>query len=118
MQSSKFNRSETNMNSKCVFSLLAVAWLAASRTLADDITTLDGQKYEDVRDVALKPNGLFFVTTSGGSMKGVTVPYSKLTDEVKDKYHYGLFAVRLRNSPWRGQGIHRRDSGTHFPPEN
>jgi len=76
-------------------SLLAVISVVAGLARADEITTSDGQKYEDVRDVALKPNGLFFVTTSGGFMKGVTVPYSKLSEEVKDKYHYDPFGPGL-----------------------
>ena len=68
---------------------------AAGRTAADDITTLDGQKYENVTDVSLKPNGLFFVTGTGSSMKGVTVPYNNLPDEIKDKYHYDPFEMGL-----------------------
>jgi hypothetical protein len=43
----------------------------------------------------LKPKGLFFVTGTGGTMKGVTVPYSNLPDEVKDKYHYDPFEPGL-----------------------
>jgi hypothetical protein len=62
---------------------------------AEDITTLDGQTYENVRDVVLKHNGLFFVTGSDTSLKGVTVPYTNLTDEVKQKYHYDPYEVGL-----------------------
>jgi hypothetical protein len=83
------------MKLKHVLGILAAAGLAITRTTADDITTLDGQKYENVTDVTLKPNGLFFVTTSGGSMKGVTVLYTNLPDEVKDKYHYDPFEMGL-----------------------
>ena len=83
------------MNVKYALSLFAVACLAVSRTAADDITTLDGQKYENVKDVMLKPNGLFFVTATGGTMKGVTVPYNNLPDDVKDKYHYDPFEPGL-----------------------
>ncbi|HVU28744.1 MAG TPA: hypothetical protein VHG71_13575 [Verrucomicrobiae bacterium] len=75
------------MNSKSVLPLVIVC-LATNCLFADEITTLDGQKYEDVKDVSLKPNGLFFVTGEGDSMKGVTVPYTNLTDAVKEKYHY------------------------------
>lgn len=86
---------------KYAFALLAVAGAAVSQTMADDITTLDGQKYENVRDVMLKPNGLFFVAEVDGSLKGVTVPYSKLPDDVKEKYHYDPyefgFAVARQN---------------------
>src|ERR1700685_3409431 len=67
---------------------LAVIGCAINFSPAEDITTLDGQKYEDVRDVALKQNGFFFVTGNADSMKGVTIPYTNLTNEVKQKYHY------------------------------
>jgi hypothetical protein len=69
----------------CVISLCA----------AEDITTLDGQKYEDVRDVTLKHNGLFFVSGSGDTMKGVTVPFSNLPDDLKQKYHYDSYEAGM-----------------------
>ncbi|HEX7653451.1 MAG TPA: hypothetical protein VF607_08095 [Verrucomicrobiae bacterium] len=56
--------------------------------LADDLTTLDGHTYPDIKNVLLKPAGLFFTTGTGATMKGVTVPYTNLTEEVKAKYHY------------------------------
>jgi hypothetical protein len=74
--------------------LVAAAGLAG-QLYAEDITTLDGHKYENVKDVTLKPNGMFFVTGTDASMKGVTVPYSNLPDEVKDKYHYDPFEPGL-----------------------
>ena len=83
------------MNLKRTLSLLAVAAFAVTKTAADDITTLDGHQYENVKDVMLKPKGLFFVTGTGDTMKGVTVPYSNLPDDVKDKYHYDPFEPGL-----------------------
>ena len=74
--------------------LLAVLGLVLAAA-AEDITTLDGQKYVDVRDVSVKPGGLFFVTGSDTAMKGVTVPFANLPDEVKDKYHYDPYEVAL-----------------------
>lgn len=62
---------------------------------ADDITTLDGHTYTDVRDVSLKPKGLFFVAGEGDSMQGVTVPYSNLPDDIKKKYHCDPFELGL-----------------------
>ncbi len=62
---------------------------------ADDITTLDGHKYEDVKDVALKHSGLFFVYGTGDSMHGVTVPYARLSDDTRQKYHYDPFEMGL-----------------------
>lgn len=82
------------MRLKRIF-LVAAAGLAASLTMADDIVTLDGKKYENVTNVALKPNGLFFVTGTGAAMKGVTVTYTNLSDEAKDKYHYDPFEPGL-----------------------
>jgi hypothetical protein len=65
------------------------------RALADDITTLDGQKYENVRDVLLKPRGLFFVCDSGGETRGVTIPYGNLPDDIKQKYHYDPYEMGM-----------------------
>jgi hypothetical protein len=73
----------------------AVVGCVINLTSAEDITTLDGHKYEDIRDVALKHNGLFFVTGSGDSMKGVTVPFSNLPDDLKQKYHYDPYEMGL-----------------------
>jgi hypothetical protein len=76
--------------------LIVIAFCCTLTTcLAEDITTLDGHKYEDVKDVAVKHNGLFFVTGSGTSMKGVTVPFSNLPDDIKQKYHYDPYEMGL-----------------------
>jgi hypothetical protein len=45
--------------------------------------------------VSLKPGGLFFVTGPDSAMKGVTVPYANLPDDVKEKYHYDPYEVSL-----------------------
>ena len=82
------------MKTGCLLSLLFVCF-AAGRSSADDITTLDGTKYENVSDVALQPNGLYFVIGSGDSMQGVTVPYNNLPDDIKEKYHYDPFEIGL-----------------------
>jgi hypothetical protein len=74
---------------------LVCAGLAAS---AADITTLDGHKYEEVRNVALKNNGLFFVTGTGTDAKGVTVPYTNLSNELKEQYHYDPFTLGLAHA--------------------
>ena len=77
------------------FLSLAVFCFAINRSPAEDIMTLDGKKYEDVRDVALKAGGLFFVVGSGDSLKGVTVPFSNLPDDLKEKYHYDPYEMGL-----------------------
>jgi hypothetical protein len=82
--------------------ILAEMFLAGGCLLADDITTLDGKTYHDVRDVALRSNGMFFVAGAGDEMAGVTVPYDNLPDDVKQKYHYDPyemgFAVARQNT--------------------
>lgn len=76
---------------------------ATGCVLATDITTLDGQKYENVRDMSLKARGLFFVVGFGDSMKGVTVAYTNLSETVREKYHCDSFdlglALAQRNQP-------------------
>jgi hypothetical protein len=83
------------------FCCLVIVSAISYSVSADDITTLDGQKYENVRDLSLKPNGLFFVIGSGDSMKGVTVTYTNLPVATREKYHcdtYDLgFALARRN---------------------
>jgi hypothetical protein len=75
---------------------IIIAFSCALRAcLAEDITTLDGQKYQEVRDVALKHNGLFFVTGEGNSLKGVTVPFSNLPEDTKEKYHCDPFEIGM-----------------------
>src|ERR1035438_5420616 len=71
---------------------LVCAGFAAS---AADIATLDGHKYEDVRNIAPKRNGLYFIVGSGMDAKGVTVPYTNLPDATREQYHYDAFAPGL-----------------------
>jgi hypothetical protein len=69
--------------------------LAAAIAAADDITTVDGQKYENVRDVSLKPNGLFFVVGDGADMHGVTVELTNLPPDIQDKYHCDGYSLGM-----------------------
>jgi len=78
--------------------ILGMLCFAINRSFADDITTLDGQKYENVTEVALQPNGLYFIVGSGDSMQGVTVPYNNLPDDIKEKYHYTPFEMGMSNA--------------------
>jgi len=86
-----------------LFYAIIITCLAGMNCLAEDITTLDGKKYEDVRDVTVKPDGLFFVVTTEGSLKGVKVPFSNLPDDIKKKYHYDPYeaglAIARQNKP-------------------
>lgn len=69
------------------FSLVLIICFAARLAIAEDITTLDSQTYTDVRDIAVKPGGLFFVVGDGPAMRGVLVALTNLPPEVKEKYH-------------------------------
>ncbi len=71
---------------------LVCAGLAAA---AADITTLDGQKYQEVRNVTPKQNGLYFTVGSGMDAKGVTIPYTNLPNAIKEQYHYDPFELGL-----------------------
>lgn len=73
--------------------LVVAAVIQSAR--ADDITTLDGHTYNGVRAVTLKQNGLFFVYGSPNDSHGITVPYSNLSADVKEKYHYDPYEMGL-----------------------
>jgi hypothetical protein len=82
------------MNSKIV--LLGVALgFALVPVAAEDITTLDGHTYADVKDVTLKREGLYFVAGSGSDIHGVTVPFNNLSDDTKEKYHYDPYEIGM-----------------------
>ena len=82
------------METKCLLSLALICF-AAGRSLSVDLTTLDGQKYQDIRDVSLKPKGLFFVTGNGESMRGVTVAYTNLSQATQDQYHCDPYELTM-----------------------
>ncbi len=63
---------------------------------ADDITTTDGEKYDNVRDIILKPAGLYFVYGPEGSPRSVLVPYPKLPPETREKYHCDPFEMGIK----------------------
>ena len=92
------------MQTKCLLSLALICF-AAGRSLSDDLTTLDGQKYQDIRDVSLKPNGLFFVTGDGDSMRGVTVAYTNLSQATQDQYHCDPYELAMAFAR-QNQGIY------------
>jgi hypothetical protein len=71
---------------------LVCAGLAAS---AADITTLDGNNYTEVRNIALKPGGLYFTVGTGMEAKGVTIAYTNLSNALKEQYHCDPFSVGL-----------------------
>jgi hypothetical protein len=82
------------MKANALFLVAAVLGLALVAR-GDDINTLDGKTYSDVKDVSVRQNGLFFVYGSGTDMHGVTVPYDNLPAETKTKYHYDPYEMGL-----------------------
>ena len=71
---------------------LGVALLSAA---GEDITTLDGTTYTDVKDVTVKRDGMYFVAGTGSELHGVTVTYTNLSDETKEKHHYDPYEVGM-----------------------
>lgn len=82
------------MKSK-IFLALVVGCYVVSASMAEDISTSDGQTYHDVRDVTVKPNGLYFAVGEGDSMRGVTVPFTNLPEDIKEKYHCDPYEIAL-----------------------
>lgn len=84
------------MKAKFLFILATMAVMAVTlSSRADDITTLDGHTYNNVRDVALRPNGLYFVYGSVSDLHGATLPYTNLTADVREKYHCDPFELGM-----------------------
>ncbi len=87
------------MKTSSLFLIMALTCVTLS-AWAEDIATLDGHTYQDVKDVTVKSTGLFFVYGSGDNLHGVTVPLDNLPDDVKqqhhcDPYELGLALARL-----------------------
>jgi len=70
----------------------------ASLARADNLSTIDGEKYENVRDIIQKPAGLYFVYGPESSPKSVLIPYTKLSSETKEKYHCDPFEMAIKAS--------------------
>ncbi|MGA3285669.1 MAG: hypothetical protein ABSD57_14580 [Verrucomicrobiota bacterium] len=86
-----------------LFYAIIITGLAGMNCPAEDITTLDGQKYENVSDLKVRPDSIFFLVRTEGSVKGVKVSFSNLPDDLKKKYNYdpyeeGLYIAR-QNHP-------------------
>ncbi len=81
------------MKTKSLFSLTIISGTLLCS--AEDLTTLDGHKYEDVRSVSVKYNGLYFVSGAGDTLKGVTIPLTNLPADIKEKYHCDPYELGL-----------------------
>ena len=64
--------------------LAILAALSASIALADDFKTINGREYKNATVSRVEPDGIT-VKFSGGLVK---IPFSELSKELQDKYHY------------------------------
>ena len=78
-----------------LFCAFLIAGLTGMNCPADDITTLDGQKYENARDLKVRPDSIFFLVGTNDSVRGVKIPFDNLPDDLKKKYHYDPFEEGL-----------------------
>jgi len=85
---------KTKLKIKLFLASMLLGCMALSSP-AEDITTLDGHTYQNVSNVLLRQNGLFFVYGTGSDMHGVTVAYEFLPPDVKARYHYDPFEMGL-----------------------
>jgi len=90
---------ETGKNPKRMKTLSCLLFIGLSVCCrADDLTTLDGKTYENIRSISLKPNGLFFVTGSGDLVQGIKVAFTNLSDETREKYNCDDYGIALANA--------------------
>jgi hypothetical protein len=78
-----------------IFLSIAIVCLAINAALAEDMSTVDGQTYQNVRDVKVKAEGLYFIVGEGDSMRGLTIPFTNLLEETKEKYHCDGYELGL-----------------------
>ncbi len=85
-----------NTNHFTVLGLLSAAAFASMVCRADDITTLDGKKYENVTNVKNLTDAILFshTTTSGVHLAKVT--FTNLPDDLRKKYGYDAFEEGFR----------------------
>ena len=83
--------------------LLIAAGLALVTCRADDLTALNGKKYENVTDVKKLPDGIFFSYTTTNGVSRAKVLFSNLPDDVAQKYNYDPyeegFYIARQNRP-------------------
>jgi len=90
---------------KCLFGrgLFIVAGLVLMTCHADDITTRDGKKYENVTDVKKLPDSILFSHTTTNGVSRAKVFFSNLPDDLAQKYNYDPyeegFYIARQNRP-------------------
>ena len=66
--------------------------------LADDLTTTNGKKFENVRDIKYYPDGVLFSYGSEGSPGRAKVLYREMSADFKKKYNYDPFEEGFYNA--------------------
>ena len=90
--------------------LAVLATLSASMALADDFKTINGKEYKNATVSRVEPDGIT-VKFSGGLVK---IPFSELSQELKEKYHFNpeaaqkfaadsAAAINALNAGWRAK---------------
>jgi hypothetical protein len=83
--------------------LLLAAGLGLMTCRADDITTLDGKKYENVTEVKKLPDAILFSHTTTDGVARARVLFSNLPDDLAQKYGYDPyeegFYIARQNRP-------------------
>lgn len=73
------------MKSPNAFSLAAIAVLFGAASLfADDVRTLSGREYKDVKVSRIEPDGITIITKNGVKK----IPFAKLSGDVRERYGY------------------------------
>jgi len=84
-------------------SLLLAAGLGLMTCRADDITTRDGKKYENVTEVKKLPDAILFSYTATDGVVQARVLFSNLPDDLAQKYNYDPyeegFYIARQNRP-------------------
>jgi hypothetical protein len=70
--------------------------LSLTTCRADDITTLDGKKYEGVANVKNLYDGIFFSHATASGVHQAKVAFTNLPDDLKQKYDYDPFESGLQ----------------------
>jgi hypothetical protein len=88
--------------------LAVFATVCASLAVADDIKTVNGKEYKNATVSRVEPDGIM-IKFSGGLVK---IPFTVLSEELKEKYHYNpeearkfsaenAAAINALNAGWR-----------------
>jgi hypothetical protein len=84
-------RARLKLEGTVVSCLLATMAIGGVTCGADEITTLDGKRYEEVSDIKKLPDAILFSHTTTTGVHRAKVFFSSLSEELKQKYNYDPF---------------------------